>query len=131
MQGKLKLVAGMAALALAGAAYAAGAAQAPAAKGYIVFEVTWTNPAVVPSYIPKAAAAVANAGGRYLVKGSNAQIKAESIDGAPLTASLAIVEFESKAAASAYLRSPEYLATAALRKQGGESRVYVVEGTPP
>lgn len=100
---------------------------APGAKGYVVAEIDVTDPALFESYKAKSAAAVARAGGRFLVRGG----AVESIEGAAPHGRIVVAEFPSAAAASAFLRSPDYAEAAAIRHRAARSRVYVVEGVRP
>lgn len=111
-------------LGLAAAGYAAGQAAKPVAKGYIVAEITVTDPAAYEEYKPKAAALIARHGGRYLMRGGPSQ----PLEGAAPAGRFVTVEFDSVAKAVAFYRSPEYQAVSKIRQRASTSRFFVVEG---
>jgi uncharacterized protein (DUF1330 family) len=116
-------------LAALGAAAAAGfsvsyAADPVAPKGYVIGEITVTDPAGYKRYAAKAGPIVARYGGRYLARGGRTQ----AIDGAPPADRVVIVEFDSLAAAMTFETSPEYREAAELRRRSSTGRFFVVEG---
>lgn len=110
-----------------GGAYAAGRAAQATPRGYVVAEISVKDPAAYEIYKPKAAAAVARYGGRYLVRGG----KATGLEGEAPAGRIVILEFESVAAAMAFEESPEYREAAPIRQKAAESRVFMVEGATP
>ena len=112
--------------ALTGAGYAAGSAV-PAAKGYIISEITVTDPATYETYKPKAGALVAQYGGRYLVRGGAAYPS----EGAPPTGRVIVLEFGSISAARAFEQSAEYREVAKIRQRSATTRAFIVEGRAP
>ena len=114
-------------LALAGAGFAAGQANRPTPKGYVVAEIQIRDQAAYDLYKPKAAALIAKYGGRYLVRGGDPQ----QIEGAAPAGRIVVLEFGSVAEALAFERSPDYRAAAKLRQKASRSRVFVVAGAEP
>ncbi|MFN4225539.1 MAG: DUF1330 domain-containing protein [Hyphomonas sp.] len=120
----------MAALALlAGCAGTPDAAPAgPAApKGYVIVEINVTDPEGYEGYRAAVAPMVAEAGGRYLVRGG----KAEGREGTPPAGRVVVLEYPSFEAAKAFLDSPQYKAIAHLRTDNTDSRLMIVEGIVP
>lgn len=112
---------------------AAGCASAPQAeahptpKGYVIVEIEVTNPEAYEGYKAAAAALVATAGGRYLVRGG----KSEAREGALPAGRVVVLEYPSFEAAKAFLDSPEYAAIVHLRTDNTRSRLMIVEGVVP
>ncbi|MCW5752969.1 MAG: DUF1330 domain-containing protein [Alphaproteobacteria bacterium] len=92
---------------------------------YLIAEVTVTNPQGYEAYKPLAAAAIAKHGGRYLVRGGNAEVQ----EGQPWSR-IVVLEFPSMEQARRFYNSPEYQAALPLRKANAASRVTLVEGVP-
>lgn len=113
--------------ALLGVGYAAGAADAPKAKGYIVAEINVTDPAIYKSYADQVPPIVAKYGGRYLVRGG----QTASAEGASPAPRVAIIEFPSFEAAKADYYSPEYQKIIPIRQRGSSGRLFLVEGVAP
>ena len=118
-------------LALLLAACASGpepAASTPqTAKGYVLAEISVTNPEPYKAYVAAVTPLVAEFGGRYLVRGG----PAEGREGAPPEGRIVVLEFPSVEAARAFNDSPEYAAVARLRRENAVSRLMIVEGTAP
>ncbi len=95
------------------------------AKGYLVVESKVTDPVAYETYKQLAQAAIAQYGGRYLVRGG----KAEVLEG-PWTAPqrLVIVEFDSVERAKQFYDSPEYRAAREARSGAADMNMIVVEG---
>ena len=95
------------------------------AKGYLVVEAKVTDPEAYARYRTLAATAVAQFGGRYLVRGGPAEI----LEG-PWTAPerLVIIEFDSVEQVKAFYDSPAYRAARAERAGAAEMNMLVVEG---
>lgn len=121
--------AGMAGLVcvLAACASAPAAGVAPVPKGYVIAEISVTNPEPYKAYVAAVTPMVAAFGGRYLVRGG----AAEGREGAPPEGRIVVLEFPSLEAARAFNDSPEYAAIARLRQENAESRLMIVEGTAP
>ena len=93
--------------------------------GYLIAEITVTDPQVYERYRPLAAAAIARHGGRYLVRGGAVEALEES-DGEP--GRLVVLEFPSLAQARAFYDSADYQAALQLRLASSTGRVILVEG---
>lgn len=118
----------IAGLLLAGTGGVVAVAQtaAPTLPGFVVYEIEVTDPPLYERYKALAPAAVAKAGGSYLVRGG----KADGVTGPAPAGRVVITQFPSVAAATAFLRSADYAPAAAIRAKAAKSRVYVVEGMP-
>lgn len=91
---------------------------------YIVTAIKVTNPDAYAEYAKLAGAAVAQHGGRYLVRGG----KLEVLEGAWPNARVAVVEFASAEKAKAFYRSVEYQAARAKRVGAADFNMIVIEG---
>jgi len=127
MIGRKTILTGLAGAVLLGIGYAAGAADAPGAKGYIIAEITVTDPATYKTYADQVPPIVAKYGGRYLVRGGNPT----GAEGAAPASRIAIIEFPSLAAAKADYYSPEYQAIIPIRQRASTGRIFLAEGVPP
>lgn len=96
-------------------------------KGYLVVESKVADPLAYETYKTLAASAIAQYGGRYLVRGGSAEV----LEG-PWTAPqrLVIVEFDSVGQAKKFYDSPEYRAARAARENAANMNMLVVEGLP-
>jgi uncharacterized protein (DUF1330 family) len=90
----------------------------------IVAQVEVTNAAAYEPYRPLAAASITQYGGRFLVRGGNA----ERLEGPDEPQRLVIIEFPDAATARRWYNSPEYQAALPLRTASSRSRVFIVEG---
>ena len=90
---------------------------------YVVGEAEIVNPLEMKKYAPMVAAAVEKFGGRYLARGSQAEV----FEGAPGHKFL-IIEFPSADVARAWFASPEYAAAKKVRKGNSNLRLVLVEG---
>jgi uncharacterized protein (DUF1330 family) len=75
-------------------------------------------------YMPGAAAAIAQYGGRYLTRGGNPQ----TLEGYWQATRIVIIEFEDVDHAQRFYHSAEYRAAMALRKDAAKARIVLVEG---
>jgi uncharacterized protein (DUF1330 family) len=94
-------------------------------KGYLIVESKVADPATYETYKTLAAAAIAQHGGRYLVRGGAAEMLEGKWTNIPR---LVIVEFESVDAARRFYASPEYQAARAARQGAAEMNMLVVAG---
>lgn len=98
-----------------------------AAKGYVISEITVTDPDAYKQYAAAVAPIVAKSGGKYLVRGGQTVTE----EGEPPGGRIVVIEFDDLAAARSFEDSKEYQAVAALRRKAAHSRVFLVEGVAP
>jgi uncharacterized protein (DUF1330 family) len=115
----------VAAVMLAATGFAYLRAATVAAKGYVVAEITVTDPEAYKQYAATVPPIAAKFGGRYLVRGG----QTVTVEGDPPSGRIVVIEFESLAAARSFEESPDYQAIAPLRRKAAHSRVFLVEGT--
>lgn len=96
-------------------------------RGYVIAEITVTDPAAFERYRQAVPATIAAYGGRYLVRGG----RAETVEGAGTPGRLVVVEFDSPEQARRWLESPEYREVRPLRENAAEFRMLIVEGVLP
>jgi len=110
-------------LAAAGAV-ALHAADAPAAKGYVIGEIDVQDTESYKAYAAQTPAIIAKYHGVYLVRGGATM----PLEGAPPRSRVVVVEFPSVAQARAFEESAEYRAVAAIRHKAATSRIFIAEG---
>ena len=94
-------------------------------SAYVISEVEPRDPVGWETYRTIAAKAIAQYGGRYLVRGG----AAEAVEGGPPPKTLIIVEFPSMARARQWYGSPEYAEALKVRDLGALDRTLVfIEG---
>ncbi|MCA7119099.1 MAG: DUF1330 domain-containing protein [Acidibrevibacterium sp.] len=91
---------------------------------YVIAQIDVTDPVLYERYKPLAAAAIAAAGGRYLVRGG----ETAALEGAPPPGRVVVLEFPSVAAARAFYDGPDYAAARMIRERAATSRFFIVEG---
>ena len=94
-------------------------------KSYLIVEASVTDAAAYEIYKGLAQAAIAQYGGRYLVRGGEMEILEGKWTALPR---LVIVEFESPEQARRFYHSPEYQTARKARKQAAEMNMLVVAG---
>jgi uncharacterized protein (DUF1330 family) len=95
-------------------------------KGYIVAELTLTNPGPeFEEYREKVLATVASFGGRFLVRSADPKL----IEGDYPLGRIVVIEFDSSERALAWYNSPEYQRILPLRRNNAVSRTLCVGGT--
>ena len=94
---------------------------------YVISEVEVRDPTHWETYRSIAAAAIAQYGGRYLVRGG----AAEAAEGGPPPKTLIIVEFPSMARLREWYGSPEYAEALKIRWTAADRRLIFVEGVLP
>ena len=95
------------------------------AKGYLIVEVKVTEQDAYARYKTLAAAAIAQYGGRYLVRGGAVEV----LEGPwQPPERLVIVEFDSVEQARTFYDSPEYRAARFEREGAADMNMLVVEG---
>ncbi|HKY74756.1 MAG TPA: DUF1330 domain-containing protein [Acidimicrobiia bacterium] len=92
-------------------------------SAYVLVEVEVEDPDRYAEYRPLAAESLAKHGGRYLVRGG----QAEALEG-EWYPRIVVLEFDSLEAAHAWYYSDEYQAAVALRHESAKSRMIAVEG---
>jgi len=93
---------------------------------YLIAEVKVTDDAWVPEYAAKVHDIAAKHGGKYLSRSG----RITTLEGSPRDLSLiALIEFPSPEAASAFARDPEYAPFGSARQAGSESHLCVVDDT--
>jgi uncharacterized protein (DUF1330 family)/ketosteroid isomerase-like protein len=92
--------------------------------GYVIMDAEVTDPAGYEEFKRLASAAIADHGGRYLVRGG--ALEALEGDWFPR---LVLLEFETLEAALAFYHSDDYQAARAIRLETATARVAAVEGT--
>jgi uncharacterized protein (DUF1330 family) len=115
----------VAAVMLAATGFTLVRAAAVAPKGYVVSEITVTDPEAYKQYAATVPPIIAKFSGRYLVRGG----QTVAVEGDPPSGRIVVIEFDSLAAARSFEESPDYQAIAPLRRKAARSRVFLVEGT--
>ena len=94
-------------------------------KGYLIVEAKVSDVAAYEIYKGLAQLAIAQYGGRYLVRGGAAEILEGKWTNIPR---LVIVEFDSVEQAKCFYHSPEYQAARQSRERAAEMNMLVVAG---
>lgn len=94
-------------------------------KGYLIAEARVNDTVAYDTYRVLAQAAIAQYGGRYLVRGGAVEILEGRWSKLPR---LVIVEFDSPEQARRFYHSPEYQAARKAREQAAEMNMLVVSG---
>jgi uncharacterized protein (DUF1330 family) len=93
---------------------------------YVIADIKVTDNTWVPSYAASVHDIVHKHGGRYLARSGNVK----TLEGKPLDTSLiALIEFPSGDAVSAFANDPQYAPFAAARQRGSESRLQMIDNT--
>jgi uncharacterized protein (DUF1330 family) len=109
-------------LAASGFTFLRAATVAP--KGYVVAEITVTDPEAYKQYAAAVPPILAKFSGRFLVRGG----QTVAVEGEPPSGRIVVIEFGSLAAARSFEQSAEYQAIVPLRRQAAHSRLFLVEG---
>lgn len=91
---------------------------------YVFFDIEVTNPVDYEGYKQLAAPTVALYGGKYIVRGG----QAETLEGEWIPKRIVVLQFESIERAKAWINSSEYSEARALRHKYAVSKAIVVEG---
>lgn len=102
-------------------------AQTAQAKGYVINEITVTDPVKYKTYADQVPATLEPFGGHFIVRAG----KSESFSGDEVRARVVIVEFPSYDKAKAWHESADYQRILVLRNAASTSRVYLIEGAAP
>jgi uncharacterized protein (DUF1330 family) len=96
--------------------------------GYVVVEAAVTDKdGYVKEFIPPAAKAIAEGGGKYVVRGG----KTVSLSGTPPAARVVVLEFESLDKAQAWWDSPGRKDSQAIGDKYATFRIFAAEGVSP
>jgi uncharacterized protein (DUF1330 family) len=92
---------------------------------YLVGRVDVRNPSWLEEYGPKTAALVEKHGGKYLVRGGDADV----VEGtSPAPSALVVIEFPTMQQARAWYADPDYAPLIKLRQTGSDTELILVEG---
>lgn len=91
---------------------------------YIIADVYVTDATGYEPYRPLAAASIARFGGRFVVRGGNADL----LEGTPEPARVVVIEFPDAETARRWYRSDEYQQALKIRQANSTARVILVEG---
>ena len=91
---------------------------------YVIYQGEVFDPERYEEYKRLVAPNIAAAGGRYLVRGG----QAEALEGALPGSRTVVVEFPTMQAAEDWYRSEEYSAIRKVREGAARANIYVVEG---
>jgi uncharacterized protein (DUF1330 family) len=91
---------------------------------YVIYEAEVLDPEAYEAYKTSAAASLAAAGGRYLVRGGTVEV----LEGDPPKGRTVVVEFPTMEAALIWYRSEAYTDARRLRERAARARMYLVDG---
>ncbi len=95
---------------------------------YVIAEINVTDKdGYVKEFLPVAAKAIQDAGGKYVVRGG----KAVSLQGAPPAARVVVTQYESLDKAQAWWDSPARKDADAIGEKYATFRIFAVEGPAP
>ena len=93
---------------------------------YVIADIKVTDDKWIPQYTATVHELVQQHGGKYLARSGNVK----TLEGKPLdTSMIALLEFPSADAASAFATDPKYAPFAAARRRGSDSRLQLIDGT--
>jgi uncharacterized protein (DUF1330 family) len=93
---------------------------------YFIADIKVTDDKWMPAYATSVHNIVHKYGGKYLARSGNV----ETLEGNPLeTTLIALIEFPSAAAVTAFLADPKYAPYAAARQEGSNSRIQLIDDT--
>jgi len=96
--------------------------------GYVVVEVAVTDKdGYAKEFIPSAAKAIEEAGGKYVVRGG----KTTSFQGTPPASRIVVLQFESMDKAQAWWDSPGRRSSQSIGDKYATFRIFAVEGATP
>jgi uncharacterized protein (DUF1330 family) len=91
---------------------------------YVIYQGEVLDPERYEEYKGRAAASIANAGGRYVARGGDIDV----LEGDAPPGRTVLLEFPDMAAARAWYDGDEYRAARAIRDGAARARMYVVDG---
>ena len=92
--------------------------------GYVIYQGEVTDPERYEAYKVQAAASVAAAGGRYIVRGGDMEV----LEGDAPAGRTVVIEFPTLQAAIDWYHSDEYAAARKLREGAATARMYAIDG---
>jgi uncharacterized protein (DUF1330 family) len=92
-------------------------------KGYIIAQVTVTNPEAYKEYVARDTPILLGHGGKFVIRGGRAQV----MEGASHERQV-VIEFPSFDAAMTAYNDPAYQEVAEIRRRNADSTIIVVEG---
>lgn len=92
--------------------------------GYVVAQITVTDPDAYPAYMAKVKPVIAKFGGEFLVRGGRSQ----SYEGTPPGERVVVVRFPSYEKAMEWYHSEDYAEAKAMRMAASTSVQTIVEG---
>ena len=95
--------------------------------GYVIADVTVTDPDIYADYRALTPGSIAAFDGRFLVRGGEHEV----IAGGWAPGRLVLLEFESLARAAAWYDSPAYVEARAIRQRASTGNMVMVEGDGP
>jgi uncharacterized protein (DUF1330 family) len=93
-------------------------------SAYVIYQGEVFDLTLYEEYKLKAAASIAAAGGRYIVRGGEVEV----LEGEPPMGRTVILEFPTMDAALTWYRSEEYTQIRTIRDRAAHARIYVVDG---
>jgi len=91
---------------------------------YIIADIDLREPERYREYVEKVPALIAKHGGRYRVRGGEAEV----LEGTWTPSRLVVLEFPSREAALAMYNDPDYLPFRTLRQSISRSNLVIVDG---
>jgi uncharacterized protein (DUF1330 family) len=91
---------------------------------YVIYQGEVTDPARYEEYKVRAAASIAAAGGRYVVRGGDVEV----LEGDAPAGRTVVLEFPSMEAAVGWYHGDEYAEARKLREGAATARMYAVAG---
>ena len=127
MTGMQKLAPILLSVSLATGAVAAPTPETVPLKAFVVADIRVTDPSGYQAYLSAISPVVKKYGGIYIARAG----RTSTVEGAPPSGRVVLIEFPSFAAAEAFETSPEALAAGEIRHRTATSRIFVVEGSKP
>ena len=95
--------------------------------GYVIADVTVTDPETYAGYRALTPGTIAAFGGRFLVRGGDHEV----LEGAWTPGRLVLLEFDSPARAAAWYDSPAYVEARAIRQRASTGNLALLQGSAP
>jgi uncharacterized protein (DUF1330 family) len=91
---------------------------------YVIADVQVTDAAAYEPYRPLAGASIARFGGRFVVRGGEAEL----LEGAPAPERIVVIEFPDADTARRWYNSEEYQSALKIRQAASNGRLILVDG---